>query len=263
MARTRYLHRLASFSRLILFDMRGVGLSDRGSEPPTLEVQMDDVRTVMDTAGSGSAAIFGGAGEDHIPFLGDLDAIVDEIEEFLTGVRPAPERERMLATVLFTDIVDSIKRAAELGDRRWHDLLDHHHRLVCTQLDRCRGEEIETAGDGFLASFDGPARAILCALEICAGVHGLGMEVRAGLHTGEVELMGDGIGGIAVHIGARVAAFAHPGEVLVSRTVADLVAGSGIAFEERGEYELKGVPGAWELFAVEGLTTFGARHVRS
>ena len=389
----RYLDRLASFSRLILFDMRGVGLSDRGGGPPTLELQMDDVGAVMDAAGSEGAALFGGArgaamtmlfaasypertralilyapfaksvraddwpygrteaeqqqfydrftsemgtaenldlqgpshdaafkkwwarferlgaspgawrelaeilgqvdvravlphiqaptlvlhrrgdrisdvaqgraiaeripdarfvelnGEDHIPFLGDPDAIVDEIEEFLTGVRPAPEPDRMLATVLFTDIVSSTQRAAELGDRRWHDLLDQHNRVVRGLLDRYRGREIDTAGDGFLASFDGPARAIRCALEICQSIRTLGIETRAGLHTGEVELIGDRIGGIAVHIGARVSAVASPGEVLVSRTVVDLVAGSGIEFEDRGERELRGVPGTWKLFA--------------
>lgn len=392
----RYLDRLASFSRLILFDMRGVGLSDRGIEPPTLEIQMDDVRAVMDAASSDDAAIFGGArgaamtmlfaatypertralimyapfaksvrsddwpygrtdaeqqrffdrftsemgtadnldlqgpshdaafkkwwarferlgaspgawrelagilgqvdvravlahiqaptlvlhrsgdrisdvaqgraiaaripdarfvelaGEDHIPILGDPDAIVDEIEEFLTGVRPAPEPDRTLATVLFTDIVGSTKLAAELGDRRWRDLLLQHDGVVRGQLDRFQGKEIDTAGDGFLASFDGPARAIRCALAICQTVRNLGIETRAGLHTGEVEVMGDNIGGIAVHIGARVSALAHPSEVLVSRTVVDLVAGSGIEFEDRGEHELKGVPGRWKLFAVTG-----------
>lgn len=389
----RYLERLASFSRLILFDMRGVGLSDRGSEPPTLELQMDDVGAVMDAAGSDQAAIFGGArggamtmlfaasypertqalilyapiarsvraddwpygrsekeqqrfydrftaemgtaenldlqgpshdasfkqwwarferlgaspgawrelaeilgqldvravlehiqaptlvlhrhgdrildvaqgraiaqripgarfvelpGEDHIPILGDPDAIVDEIEEFLTGVRPAPEPDRMLTTVLFTDIVDSTKRAAELGDRRWRDLLVQHHGMVRGHLGRFRGREIDTAGDGFLATFDGPARAIRCALEICHDVASLGIATRAGVHTGEVELIGDGIGGIAVHIGARVSAQARPGEVLVSRTVADLVAGSGIELYDRGDHELKGVPGTWRLFS--------------
>jgi len=391
----RYLDRLSSFSRLILFDMRGVGLSDRGSGPPVLELQMDDVRAVMDAAGSDEAAVFGGArgaamtmlfaatypervralilyapfaksvraddwpygrteaeqqqffdrftsemgtaenldlqgpsydaafkrwwarferlgaspgnwrelaeilgqvdvravlahiqaptlvlhrtgdrisdvaqgraiaemipgakfieleGEDHIPILGDPDAIVDEIEEFLTGVRPTPEHDRMLATVLFTDIVGSTKLAVELGDRRWRDLLVEHHSVVRNQLDRFRGKEIDTAGDGFLASFDGPARAIRCAHEICKSVHSLGIETRAGLHTGEVEVIGDKIGGIAVHIGARVSALADPGEVLVSRIVVDLVSGSGIEFEDRGEHVLKGVPGIWDLFAVK------------
>lgn len=390
----RYLIRLASFSRLILFDMRGVGLSDRGPEPPTLERQMDDVGAVMDAAGSETAVVFGGArgaamtmlfaashpertralvlyapvarsvrtadwpygrtedeqraffdrftremgtaqnldlqgpshdpsfkrwwarferlgaspgawrelaeifgqldvrrvlphiqaptlvlhrrgdrivdveqgravadripgasfveleGIDHIPFLGDADRIVAEVEEFVTGSRPAPEPDRFLATVLFTDIVGSTRTAAALGDRKWHQLLDEHHRLVREELGRYRGKEIDTAGDGFLATFDGPGRAIACARAICDRVRPLGIEIRTGLHTGEVESMEDNIGGLAVHIGARVAAQAAGGEVLVSRTVADLVAGSGIEFEDRGEHELKGVPGTWRLFAV-------------
>jgi class 3 adenylate cyclase len=390
----RFLHRLAKFSRLILFDMRGVGLSDRGPEPPTVELQMDDVGAVMDAAGSQAAVIFGGArgaamtmlfaashpertrglvlyapfarsvrahdwpygrseeeqrrffdrfttemgtgrnldlqgpghdpsfrrwwarferlgaspgewrelaeilgqvdvrrvlphiqvptlvlhrsgdrvvdtgqgravaaripaarfveldGIDHIPFLGDADRIVAEVEEFVTGSRQAIEADRVLATVLFTDIVGSTQTAASVGDRRWHEVLDEHHRLVREELSRHRGREIDTAGDGFLATFDGPGRAISCALSVCDRVRTLGIEVRAGLHTGEVELMGDRIGGIAVHIGARVAARSAPGEVLVSRTVVDLVAGSGVTFDDRGEHELKGVPGPWRLFAV-------------
>jgi pimeloyl-ACP methyl ester carboxylesterase len=389
----RYLLRLASFSRLVAFDMRGVGLSDRGPEPPTLEAQMADVGAVMDAVGSESAAIFGGArgaamtmlfaasfpertralvlyapiarsirtpdwpygrseagqqlffdrftaemgtaanldlqgpsaddafrrwwarferlgaspgawrelaeilsrldvravlgqiqaptlvlhrtgdrvvdvaqgraiaaaipratfielpGEDHIPFLGDVDALVDQVEEFLTGVRPAPQPDRMLSTVLFTDIVGSTGRAAALGDRRWRDLLAQHHRVVRAVLARYRGREIGTTGDGFLATFDGPARAIRCGQEICARVRELGLDVRAGIHTGEIELLGEDIGGIAVHIGARVAALAGAGELLVSRTVVDLVAGSGITFQDRGERSLKGVPGSWRLFA--------------
>jgi class 3 adenylate cyclase len=392
----RYLDRLASFSRLVLFDMRGVGLSDRGVEPPTLERQMDDVGAVMDAAGSETAVIFGGArgaamtllfaashpertralvlyapiarsvrapdwpygrteeeqeaffdrftremgtglnldlqgpshepglrdfwarferlgaspgawrelaeilgqldvrqvlvhiqsptlvlhrtgdrivdvdqgravarlipdarfveldGADHIPFLGDSDRIVAEVEEFVTGSRSAPEPERFLATVLFTDIVASTQTAADLGDHRWHELLDEHHRLVREQLARFRGREIDTAGDGFLATFDGPGRAISCALAACEKVRQAGLEIRAGIHTGEVESMGDKIGGLAVHIGARVAAEAAPGEVLVSRTVVDLVAGSDTRFRERGEHQLKGIPGTWKLFAVEG-----------
>ena len=156
----------------------------------------------------------------------------------------------MLATVLFTDIVGSTQTAASVGDRRWHEVLDEHHRLVREELSRHRGREIDTAGDGFLATFDGPGRAISCALSVCDRVRTLGIEVRAGLHTGEVELMDDRIGGIAVHIGARVAARSAPGEVLVSRTVVDLVAGSGVTFDDRGEHELKGVPGPWRLFAV-------------
>ncbi len=396
---SRFLNRLASFSRLILFDKRGTGLSDRvpDSELPTLEQRMDDVRAVMDAAGSERAALFGvseggpmsalfaatypertpalvmygtyakriwapdypwaptpqerqkffdaiqqgwggvvdlaimapsmvnderfkqwwvaylrrsaspGAalalarmnteidiqhilsairvptlilhragdldidvggsrfmaeripsakyvelpGDDHLPWVADQDAILDEVEEFLTGTRHAPEIDRVLATVMFTDIVGSTERAAELGDRRWRDLLESHHTLVRKELERFRGKEIDTAGDGFLATFDGPARAIRCACAISGAVKQLGIGIRAGLHTGECEVMGEKVGGIAVHIGARVAAHAGPGEVLVSSTVKDLVAGSGIQFEDRGAHALKGVPGKWRLFAVD------------
>jgi class 3 adenylate cyclase len=392
----RYLERLAAFARLILFDMRGVGLSDRGPEPPTLERQMDDVGTVMDAAGSESAAIFGGArsaamtmlfaashpvrtqalvlyapiarslrapdwpfgrteeeqqsffdrftaemgtaknldlqapsadpsftkwwarferlgaspgswrelqeilgsldvrsvlphiqsptlvlhrggdrvvqvgqgraiaeripgaefvelkGTDHIPFLGDAEALVDEVQDFLTGARPAPATDRVLATVLFTDIVGSTTRAAELGDGRWKDLLDRHDETVRRQLHRFGGREVKTVGDGFVATFDGPGRAITCAGAIREALATLGIEVRSGLHTGEVELRGDDIAGMAVHIGARVGALASTGEVLVSGSVPPLVAGSGIEFEDRGEHELKGVPGTWRLYAVRG-----------
>jgi pimeloyl-ACP methyl ester carboxylesterase len=395
----RFLLRLASFSRLILFDKRGTGLSDRVSlnELPTLEQRMDDVRAVMDAVSSERAALMGvseggplcalfaatypertaalvmigayarrvwapdypfgatrehyddfledvgsnwggpvglearapslvdderfrewwatylrmsaspgaafaltkmnaevdvrhvlptisapalvvhrtgdrslpveGArfmaeeipvarlfelpGDDHLPFVGDQDEILDEVEEFLTGVRRGPEPDRVLATVLFTDVVGSTERAAELGDQRWQLLLAQHHALVRHELDRWRGREIVTAGDGFLATFDGPARAIRCACAIRDAVGGLGLEIRAGLHTGEIQLVGDDVAGIAVHLGARVAALAGDSEVLVSSTVKDLVAGSGIEFEERGEHELKGVPGEWRLYAVE------------
>ncbi|MFL5797669.1 MAG: adenylate/guanylate cyclase domain-containing protein [Actinomycetota bacterium] len=394
----RFLGRLASFSRLILFDMRGIGLSDLGADPPVLEVQMDDLRAVMDAAGSERAAIFGGArggamtllfagshpertrwlvlyapvvktvraedwpygrnaeeqeqfasrfldemgtgrnlelqgpqgledeafvrwwarferlvaspgrfreiagvlarldvrsvvpsvqaptlvlqrrgdritdlgqarwvasqipgarlveleGDDHLPFLGDGDAIVDEVEEFLTGARPAPASDRVLATVLFTDIVGSTERAASLGDRAWKDLLERHHAVVRSDLAQHRGREVDTAGDGFMASFDGPARAIRCARAIVDAVRELGLEVRAGVHTGECELMGEKLSGLAVHIAARVAAAAGPGEVLVSSTVRDLVAGSGLAFTDLGPHELKGVPGAWMLLRADG-----------
>ena len=389
-----FLRRLASFSRLIRFDKRGTGLSDRPGGLPDLETRMDDVRAVMDAAGSERAALFGyseggpmsilfaatypertsalvlygtyakrrdpdedypwaptrenraataeeiertwgvdsdlgtmapnadpalrrwwatrcraaaspGAardlilmnaqidvravlpvirvptlvlhrsgdrdsrleegryiaerirearfveldGDTHVPFV-DSDQILDEVEEFLTGVRRAPEADRVLATVLFTDIVGSTEKASALGDRAWLELREAHHAIVRRELERFRGREIDTAGDGFLAIFDGPARAIRCAAAVTGAVRALGLEVRAGVHTGEIELVGEKVGGIAVHIGARVAARAGPGEVLVSSTVKDLVAGSGLAFTDRGRAELKGVPGEWALFAV-------------
>ena len=395
----RFFTRLASFSRLILFDKRGTGLSDRVAEMPNLETRMDDVRAVLDTVGSERAALFGyseggvlcalfaatypnrasalimhgsyarltaapdypwglneqersafvdqavrewgapigidmrapsmatderfrqwwarflrlsaspaafatlshmnaqmdirqvlpairvptlilhsvndrnldvrgsrylaeripGAklvelsGPDHVPWLSDADIVVDEVEEFLTGARHAPEPERVLATVMFTDIVGASERAAGLGDRRWHDLLDSHHALIRRQLNHFRGREIDTAGDGFLATFDGPARAVRCASTISDGVRSLGIEVRAGLHTGECEMMGDKLAGIAVHIGSRVAALARPGEVLVSSTVKDLVAGSGLSFQDRGIQSLKGIPGEWRVFRVTAV----------
>jgi pimeloyl-ACP methyl ester carboxylesterase len=391
-----FLSRLASFSRLILFDKRGTGLSDRVTDIPSLEVRMDDMRSVMDAAGSERAALFGisegapmsllfaatypqrttavitaggyarrawapdypwgltearyknwidairqdwggeaglalrapsmvkdesfrrwwgeymrnGAGPgdairivrmtaeidvrhivssirvptlilhsvgdgsvdvgcaralaelmpaakyvelpgpDHLPWLSDADAIVDEIAEFLTGVRPHAEPDRILATVLFTDIVGATEKAASIGDRHWRDLLTAHHGTVRRSLQRFRGREIDTAGDGFLASFDGPARAVQCARTIAEEVRPLGIEIRAGLHTGECEVMGEKLGGIAVHIGARVASLAAPGEVLVSSTVKDLVAGSGLVFADHGTHALKGIPGEWRLFAV-------------
>jgi pimeloyl-ACP methyl ester carboxylesterase len=393
----RFLGRLSSFSRLITFDKRGTGLSDRVSEDklPTLEERMDDLRAVMDAVGSERAAVFGvseggnlcalfaatyperttalvmfgtfakriwspdypwaptpeqrqqdyriverewgnlmdlahyvpskigdegfatrlatylrraaspGAavallrmntqidisgvlptirvptlvihrtgdrdanveegrwiaehiararfvelpGDDHFPWVGDQDAILDEIQEFVTGVRPAPEVDRVLTTVLFMDIVGSTELAARLGDRAWKELLERHHSLVRKELARFRGREVDTAGDGFLSMFDGPARAVRCACSIRDSLRQLGIDIRVGLHTGEVELAGDQIRGIAVHIGARVAAAAHPSEVLVSRTVKDLVSGSGIHFAERGTHVLKGLPGEWHLFA--------------
>jgi class 3 adenylate cyclase len=189
------------------------------------------------------------SGDDHVPWI-DPDQVVDEIEEFLTGVRPPPEVDRVLATVLFTDIVGSTEQVATLGDRRWRDLLTAHHAAVRRELDRFQGHEVDTAGDGFLATFDGPARAIRCARSVVTGAGQLALEVRAGVHTGECEIVGQKVAGIAVHVGARVAAAAGPGEVLVSGTVKDLVAGSGLEFEDRGEHELKGIAEPKRLFAV-------------
>jgi pimeloyl-ACP methyl ester carboxylesterase/class 3 adenylate cyclase len=391
----RWFERLASFSRLIRFDKRGTGLSDRVSAIPTLEERMDDVRAVMDTVGSKRAALLGSSeggpmsilfsatypqrtselilygglarvawavdypwgvtaeqfaarlrsrekdwgqgrsieimapslasneeyrkwasrferdcatpgafralaqmnyeidirhvlptvsvptlvlhrtgdwavnvehgrylarhipgakyvefpGDDHLPWVGNVDALYDEIQAFLTGARSGPEHDRVLATVLFTDVVDATKRAGEIGDRAWKELLSQHNFLVRQQLQRHRGREIDTAGDGFLAAFDGPARAVRCGRAIADAVKTLGICVRAGVHTGECEVMGEKLRGIAVHIGARVAAIAAPDEVLVSSTVKDLVAGSGLRFENRGVHVLKGVPGEWTLLA--------------
>ncbi|MBI5858526.1 MAG: alpha/beta fold hydrolase [Sphingobacteriales bacterium] len=391
-----FFTRLSSFSRLIIFDKRGTGLSDRVSELPTLEQRMDDVRSVMDAAGSKCAALFGvseggpmcalfaatypertsaliiyasyarrirdpeypwaptyeereklykeveenwggpvgieslapsaakderfknwwatylrrsaspgdavallkmntsidirnvlpvisvpaliihrredmdmkveegryiagripGAkfseleGNDHIPWAGDYQKILDEAEVFLTGELKHAESERILATVMFTDIVGSTNLANELGDTRWHHLLQNHYDLVRKQLERFKGKEIVTTGDGFLATFDGPARAIRCACAIRDSSRSLGIEIRAGLHTGECELMQNNVGGIAVHTGARVMSKAGNNEVWVSGTVKDLVAGSGIQFESKGKFFLKGIPGEWELFGV-------------
>lgn len=395
-ALARFLRRLASFSRLIVFDKRGQGLSDRPGEPPTLEDSMDDLRAVMEAAGCLEPAVMGiseggpmsalfaatypdrisslvlcgthakmlqapdfpwgipaealdrwaetmrrewggpvgvqlwapsavgeaeferwwgrmlrqgtspaGAialidlyreldvravlpsvavptlvvhrkddrivpvgqgrylaghipdarlveleGEDHLPWIGDQDALLDEVEEFLVGSRRAREPDRALATVLFTDIVGSTERAAELGDRRWRDLLERHDEAVRRQLRIHRGREVKTMGDGFLAAFDGPARAIRSATAIAGAVGDIGLEIRAGIHTGEVELIGDDVGGMAVNIGARIGALARPGEVLVSSTVRELVVGSGLEFAERGSHALKGAPGEWRLFSV-------------
>jgi class 3 adenylate cyclase/pimeloyl-ACP methyl ester carboxylesterase len=396
---SRYFERLASFCRLIMFDKRGTGLSDRVAIA-TLEERMDDLRAVMDAAGSERAAVYGGSeggalsilfattypervsalalygayprtawapdyphgitdetwneqvpkleanwgrglegglplwaltpgrandpafrrshgrwerlsaspgaavalqrmirdldvrhllpairvptlvvyrtadlmhaagsrylgahipgakvvelpGDEYFPYLGDQDAILDEVEEFFTGVRPVHAPDRALATVLFTDIVSSTQRAATLGDGEWTRMLDHHDAIAVREVERHRGRRIKTTGDGILATFDGPARAVRCAQAIGAAVRPLGIEVRAGLHTGEIELRGDDIGGIAVHIGARISALAEAGEVLVSSTVKDLVAGAGITFGDRGSHALKGVPDEWRIYTVQ------------
>jgi pimeloyl-ACP methyl ester carboxylesterase/class 3 adenylate cyclase len=389
----RWLRKVGSFSRVIMFDKQGTGLSDRSSKAPGLDERMDDVRAVMDAEGVEKAAIFGiseggslatlfaashpdrsrglilygafaqfkswfptqealeelfqyidtawGSGEslpmfapsmtddpafkqwwgkferlgaspgaakkimrlnsqiditdilpsvkvptlvihrtddvtvnvkggrllaeripnakyvelpgvDHLPMVGENpDRILDEMAQFLTGEWRPIETECILATVLFTDIADSTKRAADLGDQRWRDLLERHHSCVRGELDHFRGKEIDTAGDGFFATFDGPARGIRCACAIRDSVSSLGINIRAGLHTGECELMGDKVSGLAVHIGARVMKKSNPGEVLVSSTVKDLVAGSGLRFNDRGKHALKGIPGEWRLFLVE------------
>jgi class 3 adenylate cyclase len=396
-AQAHFMRRLGSFSRLILFDRRGVGLSDPVEGAATLEERMDDVRAVMDAAGSARAALLGmsegatmcmlfaatypertsalvlwgamarsteaddypwappkealieaneelmsplwgqGAtieifspsladdprarefqarferqaaspmrvwqlfqmfmdtdvrdalpliqaptlvlhrhgdravnyraarwlaeqiegsryleleGNDHFPWVGDSNAALEAIEEFLTGVRPGPAPERVLGTVLFTDIVDSTRLATEMGDRRWRDLLEEHQKLVRARLEQFEGREVKTTGDGFLAIFDGPTRAVECARALVDDMPSLGIEVRAGMHTGEVELMGEDIGGIAVHVAARISALAGAGEVLASRTVRDLVAGSGIDFDSFGRHSLKGVPDEWEIYRV-------------
>jgi class 3 adenylate cyclase len=395
----RFLERLAGFSRLIQFDKRGTGLSDRvsPSELPTLEQRMDEVRAVMDAAGSERAVLFGtigggamsglfaatfpkralglilygtfgrlepdtgllarlaptqeaaierverewgtegvcvsfwapsivtdeetksaylrltrsaaspgsarvvmqmgyaldweeflpaihvptlvlhrtddlvvpvhqarrlaelipGAqfvelpGSDHLMWAGDQEALLREVEAFVTSIGPRPRDARMLMTILFTDIVASTETATRLGDTAWRGLLDNHHRVVREQLDRFRGHEVETAGDSFLATFDGPARAIECAQAIVEGAASIGIELRAGLHTGEVEITNDGLRGIAVHVAARTMAVAEPGEILATSTVKDLVAGSGIVLRDRGTVQMKGVPGEQQLFAVE------------
>jgi class 3 adenylate cyclase len=189
-------------------------------------------------------------GEDVYCFGAHSDDVLAEIAEFVTGERPQEDLDRVLATVLFTDIVSSTQHLSTVGDRNWKEVLDRHDRMIRAQIERYRGREIDTTGDGFLAIFDGPARAIRCACAIRDDARTIGLEIRAGLHTGELELRGDGVAGIAVHLGARIAAVAEANEVLVSRTVADLVAGSGIALADRGEHDLKGIPDRWMLFAV-------------
>lgn len=229
-------------------------------QAPTLVIHRRGDRVVSVHAARWMAEQIQGArfvelpGIDHMILAGDTEAVIGEIEEFLTGKRSAPaeDLDRILATVMFTDLVGSTERAAAMGDTRWRELLEKYHALVRTEVERHRGQTVKTLGDGLLARFDGPARAIRAAQSVVIGVRRLGIDVRIGLHTGECELIGDDVGGIAVHIGARVAAEAAPGEVLVSSTVKDLVGGSGIIFADRGSRTLKGVPDEWRLFAVSG-----------
>jgi class 3 adenylate cyclase len=223
---------------------------------PTVVLQHSDNAVIPTERGRQVAALIPGAAYVEVPgrnmyhFVEPWRDSFQRVAEFLTGRQADVVDDRVLATVLFTDIVDSTRRAAEIGDREWHALLDAHDAVVRAQLARFRGREVGTAGDGFLATFDGPQRAIRCAMAIRDAVQALGLEVRAGLHTGECELRGDDIGGIAVHIGARVSALAGPNDVLVSSTLRDLVIGSGLEFDDRGTHQLKGVPGEWRLFAV-------------
>ena len=257
---TRALHRGASPASAVAwlrmladFDIRGVV---GAIHTPTLVLHRAGDRIIAVENGRWLAASIPGAeyvelaGDDHLWWLGDQDALLDEIERFLVGAAPAREPDRVLATVLFTDIVDSTRRATELGDRRWRDLMARHEAIVRDRLARFRGHEVKTLGDGFLSRFDGAARAIRCAAAIRDAVLPLGLELRAGLHTGEVEVVEDDVHGIAVAIAARVAATAAPGEVIVSRTVRDLVAGSGIEFEDRGTHDLRGVADDWHLYAL-------------
>jgi class 3 adenylate cyclase len=223
---------------------------------PTLILQRSDDQIVRVGQGRYLAEHIPGAryveqpGRDHLAWVGDQDAILDEIEEFLLGSRRVQEPERALTTVLFTDIVGSTEKAAEIGDRRWRDLLERHDAIVRRQLEIYRGSEVKTMGDGFLATFDGPARAIRCAAAIRDELAAIGIEVRVGIHTGEVELIGSDVGGMAVNIGARIGDLADSGELLVSSTVRELVVGSGLEFSDRGSHTLKGAPGEWRLFAV-------------
>ena len=246
----------AWFQITMEIDVRGVLPAIR---VPTLVLHRADDRVVPVEAGRyladhiPTARLVEQPGVDHYPFVGDYDAFLDEVEEFLTGTRRPRAPDRVLATVLFPDIVGSTERASELGDQRWKTLLDDHHRLVRAELERSRRKEIRIAGDGFLATFDGPARAIRCACAIRDAVQQLGIEIRAGLHTGEVELTDGGVEGIAVHIGARIAELAGAGEVLTSSTVRDLVVGSGIDFSSGGTRVLRGVPGEWQVHAVTDL----------
>jgi len=221
---------------------------------PTLVLHRRNDRAIPAVASEEIAAGIEGArltvleGEDHVPWMGDCDTTIGEIERFLTGARRTREPDRVLATVLFTDIVGSTQRAAELGDTAWRALLERYEALVRDRVEGFNGRVVKSLGDGTLATFDGPARAVRCARTLCDDVAELGLELRAGVHTGELETLGEDVGGMAVHIGARVGALAGAGEVLVSSTVKDLVTGSELFFVERGEHELKGVPGRWRVF---------------
>jgi len=241
-------------THLRLIDVRDVLSS---VHVPTLVLHRKDEAIPIEFAREFARGIAGARlveldGVDHLFNIGDITSITGEVEEFLTGQRHEPPADRVLATVMFTDIVDSTRRAVELGDRRWRELLEQHDQITCAEVARFQGRVVKNTGDGFLATFDGPTRAVRCATTLAERMPELGIDVRGGLHTGECELRGDDIGGIAVHIGARVAALAGAGEVFVSNTVKDLVNGSGITFRDRGTHALKGLPGEWQLFSPSG-----------
>ena len=223
---------------------------------PTLVVNRVGNRILpVDRSREAAASIEGArfvalSGTDHLAFSEGVDELVDEIEEFLTGTRTGADPDRLLTTLLFTDIAQSTQLAATMGDRRWRDILDRHHQVMRAELARYGGREVSTTGDGFFAAFGRPVSAVRCALAMVLAVSSLGIQIRAGVHTGEVEVRGSDLGGLAVHIAARVAASASPGEVLASSTVKDLLSGSGVDFQDRGEHELKGAPGTWRLYAV-------------
>jgi len=250
----------ALFGMFLDIDVRGVLPTLR---VPTLVLHRHGDRVVNWRAGRWMAEQIPDAryvdlpGQDHFPWAGDTDAVIEEIREFLTGVRVPAKADRVLATVMFTDVVGSTELASSLGDRRWTELLDAHDAAVRHELAAFRGREVKVVGDGFLATFDGPARSIRCACAIRDAASALHLEVRIGLHAGEVEVRGDDVGGVAVHIGQRVCDFARASEILVSSTIKDLVAGSDIEFDDRGEHELKGVPEQWHLFAVSALRRRG------
>ena len=257
---TRYSRAAASPTQMAALERMNRDMDVRDILPtirvPTLVINNRDdpvapIEAVRDmTARIPGARLVVFPGHTHGSSPESVEEVIAAIQEFVTGRRPSPKIDRVLTTVLFTDIVGSTERAAELGDRAWRQTLADHHAVVRGELERFQGHEIDTAGDGFFATFDGPARSVRCAQAVVAAVRGLGLEIRAGAHTGEVELLQDEIGGLAVHVGARIAAMAGPSEILVSSTVKDLVAGSGLVFEDAGEHELKGVPDRWRLYRV-------------
>jgi class 3 adenylate cyclase len=258
----RYMRAAASPSAVRAYETMNADIDTRAILPsikaPTMVMnRTGDPCAICDAARDMGSHIPGAIfeeypGNSHTAMLDDMDVILSDIQEFITGERPAESADRVLATVLFVDIAGSTERAAQMGDAAWRSVLNPCYAVVRKALARHRGREANNAGDGFLATFDGPARAVRCALEIAQAVRELGIDVRAGVHIGECEMMGDNIGGLAVHIGARIMAEAAPGEVLASSTVKDLVAGSGLTFSDRGMRALKGVPDEWRLFAAAG-----------